>query len=206
MSHLLYFHIAAHSIASRRKSAKADPAETETAPSEIPLPFPVQQSSVSQGSQLPSPSSTAEPEETVVYTGEACSHISQNGISFHFPASESKCRVELGFKVVNDDYVLPKGYKDMPLVSSMLKITTSDVLPVPVTVRMEHCAIIEENDSLVHMIAHGPPPYHFQPLLSGTFPLGERYGEIQVKRFSIFTTLAKKTGIDTVALSASFLP
>ena len=131
----------------------------------------------------------------MVYTGEACSHVSQHGISFHFPASESKCRVELRYKVVNDDYVLPKGYENMPLVSSMFKITTSDELPVPVTVQMEHCAIIEEDDSLVHMIAHGPPPYHFQPLLSGTFPLGERYGEIQVKHFSVLTTLAKKLGL-----------
>ena len=131
----------------------------------------------------------------MVYTGEACSHASQNGISFHFPASESKYRVELRYKVVNDDYVLPKGYEDMPLVSSMFKITASDELPVPVTVRMEHCAIIEEDDSLVHMIAHGPPPYHFQPLLRGKFPLGEIYGEIQVHRFSIFTILAKKLGL-----------
>ena len=196
VSHLLYFHIAAHSIASRRKSAKADPAETGIAPSKILLAVPSspvesQQSSVSQGAHLHSPSSPAEPDETVVYTGEACSHVSQNGISFHFPASESKCRVELRYKVVNDDYVLPEGYEDMPLVSSMFKITASDELPVPVTVQMEHCAIIEEDDSLVHMIAHGPPPYYFQPLLSGTFPLGERYGEIQVKRFSVLTTLAK---------------
>ena len=195
--------IAARFIASQRKSVEAVPAhvtETGTTSSKIPLPAlssPVesQQSSVSQGSQLPSPSSTAEPEETVVYTGEACSHVSQSGISFHFPASESKCRVELRYKVVNDDYVLPKGYEDMPLASSMFKITASDELPVPVTVRMEHCAIIEEDDSLMHMIAHGPPPYHFQPLLSGTFPLGERYGEIQVKRFSIFTILAKTLGL-----------
>ena len=135
----------------------------------------------------------------MVYTGEACSHVSQNGISFHFPASESKCRVELRYKVVDDDYVLPKGYEDMPLVSSMFKITASDELLVPVTVRMEHCAIIED-DSLMHMIAHGPPPYYFQPLLSGTFPLGERYGEVQVKRFSIFTTLAKKLRL-TLSLS-----
>ena len=131
----------------------------------------------------------------MVYTGEACSHVSQNGISFHFPASESKYRVELRFKVVNDDYVLPEGYEDMPLVSSMFKITASDELLVPVIVQMEHCAIIEEDDSLVHMIAHGPPPYYFQPLLSGTFPLGERYGEIQVKRFSVLTTLANKLGL-----------
>ena len=133
----------------------------------------------------------------MVYTGEACSHVSQNGISFHFPASESKCSVELRFKVVNDDYVLPKGYEDMPLVSSMFKITASDELPVPVTVRMEHCAIIEDDDSLVHMIAHGPPPYHFQPLLSG---LGERYA------FQHFHYTSQKTGIETLTLSASFLP
>ena len=131
----------------------------------------------------------------MVYTGEACSHISQNGISFNFPESQYKCRVELRYKVVNHDYVLPEGYEDMPLASSMFKITTSDEVPVPVTVRMEHCAIIEEDDSLVHMIAHDPPPYYFQLLLSGTFPLGERYGEIQVKRFSVLTKLANKLGL-----------
>ena len=130
----------------------------------------------------------------MVYTGEACSHVSQNGISFHFPASESKCRVELRYKVVNDDYVLPKGYEDMPLVSSMFKIATSDELPVPVTVRMEHCAIIEEDDSLVHMIAHGPPPYHFQLLPEGKFPLGECYGEIEMKMFCTLTQAQKRRG------------
>ena len=130
----------------------------------------------------------------MVYTGEACPYFSQNGISFHFPASESKCKVELRFKVVNDDYVLPKGYEDMPLASSMFKITASDELPVPVTVRMEHCAIIEEDDSLVHMIAHGPPPYHFQLLPEGKFPLGECYGEIQMKRFCTLTQAQKRRG------------
>ena len=129
-----------------------------------------------------------------MYTGEACSHVSQNGISFHFPASESKCRVELRFKVVNDDYVLPKGYEDMPLVSSMFKIAASDELPVPVTVQMEHCAIIEEDDSLVHMIAHGPPPYYFKLLPEGKFPLGECYGEIEMKRFCTLTQAQKRRG------------
>ena len=130
----------------------------------------------------------------MVYTGEACSHVSQNGISFHFPESQSKCRVELRYKVVNDDYVLPKGYEDMPLVSSMVKITTSDELPVPVTVRMEHCAIIEEDDSLVHMIAHGPPPYYFKLLPEGKFPLGECYGEIEMKMFCTLTQAQKRRG------------
>ena len=59
VSHLFYFHIAARSIASRRKSAKAVPAETGTTPSKIPLaapssPVESQQSSVSQASQLQS--------------------------------------------------------------------------------------------------------------------------------------------------------
>ena len=82
----------------------------------------------------------------------------------------------------------------MPLVSSMFKITASDELPVPVTVRMEHCAIIEEDDSLVHMIAHGPPPYQFRSLPEGKFPLGECYGEIQMKTFCTLTQAQKRRG------------
>ena len=62
-------------------------------------------------------------------------------------------------------------------------------------VRMEHCAVVEEDDSLVHMIAHGPPPYKFKPLESGKFPVGENYGEFHTKSFSIFTTLAAKIGL-----------
>ena len=85
---------------------------------------------------------------------------------------ECKAAIKFSLKVVNDDYILPEGYEDMDLVSSMFKITASADIPAPVTVRMEHCAIVEEDNSLVHMIAHGPPP-SFNLLEGGKFPIGE---------------------------------
>ena len=130
------------------------------------------------------------------YTGSAFTYDSPNGISLHFPTvAECETAIKISIKVVNDDCILPEGYEDMDLVSSMFKITTSADLPAPVTVRMEHCAVVEEDDSLVHMIAHGPPPYKFKPLEGGKFPVGENYGEFHTKSFSVFTTLASKIGL-----------
>ena len=131
------------------------------------------------------------------YTGSAFTYDSPNGISLHFPTvAECETAIKISIKVVNDDYILPEGYEDMDLVSSMFKITASDDLPAPVTLRMEHCAVVEEDDSLVHMIAHGPPPYKFKPLEDGKFPIGECYGEIEMKKFCTLTQSQKcKTSI-----------
>ena len=129
------------------------------------------------------------------YTGSELIYDSPNGISLHFPTvAECEAAIKISIKVVNDDYILPEGYEDMDLVSSMFKITASADLPAPVTVRMEHCAVVEEDDSLVHMIAHGPPPYKFKPLEGGKFPIGKQYGEFHTKAFSIFAILASKLG------------
>ena len=135
------------------------------------------------------------------YTGSAFTYDSPNGISLHFPTvAECEAAIKISIKVVNDDYILPEGYEDMDLISSMFKIKASADLPAPVTVRMEHCAVVEEDDSLVHMIAHGPPPYKFKPLEGGKFPIGKDYGEFHTKAFSIFTTLVRKLGL-TLSLS-----
>ena len=133
-----------------------------------------------------------ESEHSVEYIGREFTYNSQTGISLEFPTVAECETIKISIKVVNDDYILPEGYEDMDLVSSMFKITASADLPAPVTVRMEHCAVVEEDDSLVHMIAHGPPPYKFKPLEGGKFPIGTNYGEFQTKAFSIFTTLASK--------------
>ena len=131
--------------------------------------------------------------ESEQYSGTA---FSQTGISLESP-TVGKCEtvIKISIEVVNDDYILPEGYEDMEMVSSMFKITASADLPAPVTVRMEHCAVVEEEDSLVHMIAHGPPPYKFKPLEGGKFQIGKNYGEFHTKAFSIFTTLASKIGL-----------
>ena len=127
------------------------------------------------------------------YTGTAFTYDSPNGISLHFQeAAECETAIKITIKVVNDDYILPEGYEDMDLVSSMFKITASADLPAPVTVRMEHCAVVEEDDSLVHMIAHGPPPYKFKPLEGGRFPIGQCYGEIEMKKFCTLTQSQKR--------------
>ena len=60
-------------------------------------------------------------------------------------------------------------------------------LPAPLRVRIQHCATVEKQDSLVFMVAHNGPPYHFQPLQGGKFPPGESYCEIEVKKFCFIT-------------------
>ena len=139
--------------------------------------------------------STSEPEESVIYIGKACSYISQSGISLHFPAAKCPTPIKVSVKVVNGEYTLPPEYEGMPLVSSMFKITASDTLPAPITVRMEHCAVVDRDDSLVHMIAEDTQPYRFKELPGGEFPIGGSYGEIKLEKFSIFTTICKVLGL-----------
>ena len=81
----------------------------------------------------------------------------------------------------------------MPIVSDMYKITAS-ALPAPLTIRMKHCAVVEDSDSLVFIVAHGSPPYRFELLYGGKFPVGESYGEIKLQRFSILAILAHTLG------------
>ena len=127
----------------------------------------------------------------MIYTGNAFSYHSPAGISLEFPSVECKTPVDVSVKVVSD--APPPGCDDMVQVSEMFQITASDALPAPVTVRIQHCAVVDDNNetSLVHVVAHGAPPYKFKPLQSGRFPKGKAYGEIELTEFSIFTILAR---------------
>ena len=140
-------------------------------------------------------SSSALSEESVVYNGEELSYHSRTGISLHIPAAECEKPIKISVQVVNDDYSLPLRYRKMPIVSDIYKITTSAALPAPVTVRMQHCAVVEGSDSLIHIVAHGSPPYRFKLLYGGTFPVGESYGEIKLRRFCILGTLLHILGL-----------
>ena len=80
-------------------------------------------------------------------------------------------------------------YRVMPAVSATYKITASATLPVPVRVRMEHCAILKDKNSLVMMVAHEGPPYYFKPLPGDNFMPMPSYGQIETKRFSFFRFL-----------------
>ena len=132
-------------------------------------------------------------EPSVSYTGRELFYES-TGISLSIPAAPCEKAVGISVEVVYDDYILPSGYSNMPVVSDMFQITASDTLPAPVTVRMEHCGVVEEKNSLVHIIAHGSPPYQFKLLYGGRFPLHRSYAEVQMKKFSILAILAHKLG------------
>ena len=133
-------------------------------------------------------------EPSVSYTGREFFCILSAGISLSIPAAPCGKAVGISVEVVHDDYILPSGYRNMPVVSDMYRITASDTLPAPVTVRMEHCGVVEEKNSLVHIIAHGSPPYRFKLLYGGSFPLHKSYAEVQMKKFSILAILAHKLG------------
>ena len=148
---------------------------------DVDKPSHLQQSSVS------SVQNHLELEESVVYIGKACTYTSQSGICLNFPAAECQTPVKMSLKVVSGEYTLPP--EGRPLVSSMFKITASDTLPIPVTVQMKHCAVPDKENSLVHVVAHDGPPYHFQPLHGGIFPPGKSYGEIQLTKFSIISII-----------------
>ena len=131
----------------------------------------------------------------MVYAGKACSYSSQSGISLHFPDAKCQTPVKVSVKVVNGEYTLPPEYEGMPLVSSMFKITASDELPAPIIVQIKHCAFVDKEDCLVHMIAHDPLPYQFKPLPGSKFQMNSLYGEIQLKKFSILTTICRTLGL-----------
>ena len=140
-------------------------------------------------------SSSVLSEESLVYNGEELSYHSKTGINFNIPAAACEKPIKISIQVVNNDYSLPLRYRKMPIVSDVYKITTSAPLPAAVTVRMQHCAVVEDSHSLVHIVAHGSPPYRFKLLYGGTFPVGESYGEIKLRRFCILATLAHKLGL-----------
>ena len=137
--------------------------------------------------------------KSFVYTGMKKHFVwDEAGISLHFPYASCDKQIKISVAVVEiEEDILPMRYRLMPKASAMYRITTSDTLPVPVKVRMQHCAVLEEEDSLVHIVAHDHdgPPYHFELLPGGKFPLGSSYGEIELSKFSFLTTMLQRLGV-----------
>ncbi|CAI8015955.1 hypothetical protein GBAR_LOCUS9852 [Geodia barretti] len=129
-------------------------------------------------------------EKVYIYKGKKSKFIwDEAGISLSLPEAHCEKDVKLSVKIVNDDLHLPSENQGMPLVSALYKITASDKLPVLATVRIQHCAVVDKENTLMFLIAHGKPPYHFTPLLGGKFPLKKCYGEIDLDEFSILIIL-----------------
>ena len=110
------------------------------------------------------------------------------GISLHFPAVHTNVgEIKISVAVVanvDEDSILPPKYRLMPATSATYKITASAILPAPIRVRMEHCALVDKEDSMTLMVAHKGPPFCFKPLRLGN--ISSYYGEIETMRFSLF--------------------
>jgi hypothetical protein len=94
--------------------------------------------------------------QAFLYNGRQVDFIWEDaGISLHIPQSLYKGEIEISvaiFRTSDECFTWSEGYRFMPPASASYKITASDTLPVPVRVRMQHCAIVEEEDSLVYLV------------------------------------------------------
>ena len=130
------------------------------------------------------------------------------GISLHFPDATFEKEIEISVEIVtniDEQGVLPRRYRLMPAASTPYKITASAPLPAPVTVRMEHCAIVKEENTLVLMVAHKGPPYYFEPLPGAKFPLNSFYGEVELEHFSLLQYFWNLLGYRKMQLSVHVL-
>ena len=154
------------------------------------MPTPATSQAVSKFHNESNYQSSIYSERVFIYKGKEDKFTwNEAGISLSFPEAKCKKDIKLSIKVVHDDLVLSSKHQGMALVSAMYKITASDELPKPATVKIQHCAIVDQEDSLMFLVAHGKPPYRFEPLPGGSFPLKESYGEIKVNEFSFFIIL-----------------
>ena len=120
--------------------------------------------------------------------------LQEYGLSLDFPkkmitAPES---APVGYDVTvkglwGGKFVFPEGTQLISSVTSV-SLTVPSPLDKPVTVQLMHCAgITDQSQSkyLSFVISHSAqPPFVFELLQGGDFPVGSQYGTIQLKEFS----------------------
>ena len=127
------------------------------------------------------------------YTGKE-DHLlwEEYGIKLHFPSHSSPVHIEGTVSVLSTDnnYIFPEGSE---LVSAVYDISASSPFPAPVTVQIQHCIPLQnENEasrlgmSFMTASTEEGPPYVFHELSGGEFKYGSFYGEVQLTHFSKF--------------------
>ena len=97
--------------------------------------------------------------------------------------------------IANDDCVFTDD--DSNFVSAIYRIQTSEVLPCPATLEIQHCVNIQDIEtasmmSFVRSDADEDLPYHFVDIPGGQFPLKTRFGKITLSKFSNFGIKLKR--------------
>ena len=94
-------------------------------------------------------------------------------------------------KIVSSErFIFPRGYEP---VSAIYEVSFSETLLNPVVVKMQHCVCINDNNMAQNLtFAIASASYQFKPIIGGSFPVNERYGQISRSSFSLFTILKQK--------------
>ena len=159
-------------------------------------------------------------EKKICYTGEEKVFDdlwNDAGIKIYFPRASLDKSIEVSVKVVTDidGLFIPEEHSStavdgkpkkwftpitqasegfMPVVSAMYKITASSKLPLPITLQVQHCAVIENEPSLRFIVSHDEhPPYRFMQLDQGDFS-SAMSGKIEMSDFCILGILQDLLG------------
>ena len=135
-----------------------------------------------------------------IYTGKelSLSYYEDYGIKITFPKHHIEREIHgsvMCLHVANNDCVLADD--DSNFVSAIYRIETSEVLPTPATMEIQHCVNIQDSEtasmmSFVRSDADEDLPYHFVDIPGGQFPLNTRFGEITLSKFSNFGIIIKR--------------
>ena len=88
---------------------------------------------------------------------------------------------------------------DTQLVSGVYAIATSQKPGQPVLLLMEHCVDLQSSQESMPLCfvrascSHHTCPYNFEYLDYGNFPIGSRYGNIQLEQFSLLAIVRRYT-------------
>lgn len=100
---------------------------------------------------------------------------------------------------VDEHSILPGRYRLMPAVSATYHVTSSEKLPIPVKILIEHCSEIKDNakDTPELMVAHKGPPYYFKSLpVARVYEHDHTYAELELDKFCFLRFLKNTTSDD----------
>ena len=116
--------------------------------------------------------------------------VPPNAISSH----DVSCDIAV-IPLLHGDFQFPDN---SVAVSGIYAIGTSCKLVKPLTIRMEHCVQLSDEEDVEAMsfckAEHGstaPPPYEFTPCDEGTFAVGSRFGSLDCQSFTLIAILRR---------------
>lgn len=138
-------------------------------------------------------------QRSFIYTGkEVQLHWEEYGIKLHFFPCTSDVYIKGTISVLSVDaenYKFPEG---TGLVSAIYDIVADKPFPVPVTIEIQHCVLLQDENEVPHLgitfviaDAQKGPPYIFHELCHGDFKPRSTCGEIQLTHFCILGIIIK---------------